>query len=161
MKYILLIAIALITVNATAQDYKREQRQGDRKESAQQLKDFSPEEIATLQSKKMALRLDLSEAQQKEVKAFNLLQAKTRKSNMEARNTMQKERKGDKPSKEERFNIANSRLDHKLATKAKMKTILNNEQYEKWQKSNAMKGRQKNMNHKKQEQQKRNQKQRN
>ena len=128
MKYIFLIAIALITVNATAQDYKREQRQGDRKERAHQLKDFSPEEIATLQSKKMALRLDLSEAQQKEVKAFNLSQAKTRKANMEARNNMQKGRKGDKPLKEERFNRANRQLDHKLATKAKMKTILKNEQ---------------------------------
>lgn len=150
MKNVLLIAIALITVNVTAQKQKRERQHEDRKERLNQLKDFSPEEIATLQSKKMALHLDLSNSQQKEIKAISLENAKARKIQMEAHEKKRKEGKREKLTKEDRFNRANNQLDRKLATKAKMKTILNKEQYEKWEHGNATKGK-----HKAQKQKKR------
>jgi len=137
MKHILLIAIALITVNATAQEHRREKKQGDRKERAHQLKDFSPEEVATLQTKRMALQLDLTETQQKELQAFHLDQAKSRKSDMEARKKMHEEGNETKPTKEERFNRINDQLDNKLAAKAKMKNVLNKEQYEKWERAHS------------------------
>lgn len=63
MKKLLLIAIALITVNATAQEGKRERQNKGEHERVQQFKDFSPEEVATLQTKKMTLHLDLTDAQ--------------------------------------------------------------------------------------------------
>ena len=155
MKRIVLIAIALITVNATAQGQKGERQHEARKENAQHLNDFSPEEIATLQTKKMALRLDLTEAQQKEIKVIHFDQAKARKTEMEARNKMREENIETKLSKDDRFNRANSQLDKKLAEKAKMKSILSKEQFEKWERGNIMKGKQRTKMGKKEGQQKR------
>ena len=141
MKKLLLIAIALITVNATAQERKRETSNRGERERVQQFKDFSPEEIATLQTKRMALALDLNEAQQKQIQAIHLDQAKARKAEMEARKKMHEEGKAEQPSKENRFNRVNSQLDKKLATKTKMKSILSKEQFEKWERQNSLKGR--------------------
>jgi protein CpxP len=141
MKKLLLIAIALITVNATAQEGKRERQNKGEHERVQQFKDFSPEEVATLQTKKMTLHLDLTDAQQKQIQAILLEQAKARKSKMEARKKMHEEG-GEKPSKEDRFNRANEQLDSRIALKSKMKNILSTEQFEKWERRNAMKGKQ-------------------
>lgn len=139
MKKLILIAIALITVNATAQEDKREQNErprGDRMERTDFLKDLSPDEIATLQTKKMALHLDLTEAQQKEIHAIHFEQAKVRKTDMESRKRL------NEKDKNERFKRANDQLDTKLAAKSKFKKILNKEQYEKWERGNTMKGKQ-------------------
>jgi hypothetical protein len=160
MKHLVFIAVALITVHATAQEQKKERQHKDRTERVNQLKDFSPEEIATLQTKKMALRLDLTKAQQREIQALNLEQAKARKAQMEARKKMREDGKSTKPTKEERFNRVNHQLDAKLATKAKLKTILNKEQFEKWERGNAMKGKQKHKMTKQKGQQKKLQKRR-
>jgi protein CpxP len=141
MKKLLLIAIALITVNATAQGPKGNRVEKDQKERTQQVQDFSPEEIATLQTKRMALELGLNEAQQKQIQTIHLEQAKARKTEMEARKKMRDGSKEVKLSKGERFNRVNSQLDEKLATKTKMKSILTKEQFEKWERQNAMKGR--------------------
>ena len=70
MKHILLIAIALFTLNATAQQQKPQQKQGDRTERPQRInkfKDFTPEQMAELKTKKMTLDFDLTEAQKKEI----------------------------------------------------------------------------------------------
>ena len=80
MKKILVIAIALISLQGVAQERQREHRKEDRKERPQTLKDLTPEQAATLQTKKMALHLDLSEAQQKEIYQLNLANAKERPS---------------------------------------------------------------------------------
>jgi hypothetical protein len=149
MKKLLLIAIALITVNATAQERKRERQNKGEHERVQQFKDFSPEEVATLQTKKMTLHLDLTDAQQKQIQAIHLEQAKARKSKMEARKKMHEEG-GEKPSKEDRFNRANEQLDSRIALKSKMKNILSTEQFEKWERGNAMKGKQRTKMRKKQ-----------
>jgi len=150
MRKLLLIAIALITVNATAQEQKRERQQKDRKEKSQHSRDFSPEEIAILQTKKMTLQLDLTEAQQKEIRAIHLEQAKARKTEMETRKKKHEEGDTTQPSKEDRFNRANSQLDKKIAVKAKMKSILNKEQFEKFERNAAKRGKQKTMKRKKQ-----------
>lgn len=141
MKKLLLIAIAIITVNATAQERKRERQNQGEHERVQQFKDFSPEEVATLQTKKMTLHLDLTDAQQKQIQAIHLEQAKVRKSKMEANKKMHEEGR-EKPSKEDRFNRANEQLDSRIALKSKMKNILSTEQFEKWERGNAMKGKQ-------------------
>jgi hypothetical protein len=139
MKKLILIAIALITVNATAQEQKREQQHSGEHQNAKQFTDFSPEEVATLQTKKMALHLDLTEAQQKQIQAIHLEQAKARKAEIEIAKKMRDEQKEGVPSTEERFNRVNKQLDSRIAFKAKMKDILNKEQFEKWEKSNVMK----------------------
>jgi len=142
MKKLLLIAIALITVNATAQEQKREGQRKGRMEKAQYFKDFSPEEMATLQTKKLALDLDLTETQQQKIQAIHLEQAKARKTEMEARKKTRTEGKKEIATKDDRFKRANSQLDKKLAMKAKMKDILSKEQFEKWEINNTRKERQ-------------------
>ena len=63
----MLIAIALLTLNATAQD---------RKNRNDSLKDLSAEEVATLRTKKLTLHLDLNESQQAAVKTLMFEEAK-------------------------------------------------------------------------------------
>lgn len=140
MKKILVIAIALISLQGVAQERQREHRKEDRKERPQTLKDLTPEQAATLQTKKMALHLDLSEAQQKEIYQLNLANAKERESKMEA---VKKMRESDeKPSKEAHYDMMNERLDNQIAQKKQLKSILTKEQFEKLEKGDKMKQRQ-------------------
>lgn len=115
MKKLVLIAIALISLQAVAQNQDKKQ-----------MDTFSPEEMATIQTKKMTLLLDLNESQQMAIQKINLENAIARKARMEARNS-------EKPSPENRAESVNTRLDQRIAMNAKMKKILNDEQYAKWE----------------------------
>ncbi len=125
MKKVLLIVTLLVGFTAMAQRGPHGSDRGT--------KDLTPEQMATLQTKKMTLALDLTEAQQEKVKALHLENAKMRKAKMEERKA-QKEDGEKKPTAEERYARSNDRLDHQIAHKAEMKNILSSEQYEKWQK---------------------------
>lgn len=131
MKRIMLIALALISIQAIAQERRGEHRKGDRKERAHMMKDLTPEQIATLQTKKMALRLDLTEAQQKEIYKINLANSKERKAKIEEIKKLREN--NEKPSKEDRYNMMNGRLDKQIAMKKKMKSILSEEQYKRFE----------------------------
>ena len=141
MKKIFLIALALVTIQVSAQNKKQEFRKGDKMERGQRMSDFTPEEMAQLQTKKMTLDLDLTKAQQKQIEKINLENAKERKAKMDARQAKMKDGKGEKPSKEERLKMMNERLDKQLEVKQKMKQVLNAEQFEKWEKNHAQKNR--------------------
>ncbi len=132
MKKLMLIAIALISLQGIAQEKRGDHRKGDRNERPQTLKNLNPEEAATLQTKKMTLHLDLSEAQQKEIYKVNLANAKERKAKTEPARKMREN--GEKPSKEDRYNLMNERLDKQIAQKKQMKSILTKEQFEKLEK---------------------------
>ncbi|MGM5468647.1 hypothetical protein ACS386_00075 [Flavobacteriaceae bacterium LMO-SS05] len=135
MKKVLIILLALVTLQVTAQDKKKalhKDGSGDRMEA---LKDLSPEEMATLQTKKMTLHLDLTVDQQKKIQALNLNEAKLRKTKMDERRAMRERGEKKTLTKEEKLNMMNSRLDHQIARKQKMKSILNAEQYTKWEAS--------------------------
>ena len=133
MKKLILIAIAFIGLQATGQQQRKQGlNNGDRGEKMMNL---SPEEMATLQTKKMILALDLNESQQKEIQKINLENATIRKAHMAERKVKREE--GAAPSKEERLKMMNAMLDHKIEMKAKMKTILNEEQFDKWEKAQA------------------------
>jgi hypothetical protein len=132
MKKLLLIALAFMALQATAQERQRMHQNDSKKERAHKFKDLTPEEAATLQTKKMALHLDLTEVQQAKIHALNLENAKMRKAKMEARKAMKEDEDFVKPTKEERLKMKNERLDNQIARKQKMKAILNAEQYEKW-----------------------------
>ena len=133
MKKLFLIALALVTIQVSAQNKKQGTRNGDRTEKGQRMSDFTPEEMAQLQTKKMTLDLDLTASQQKQIEKLNLENAKTRKSKMEARQANRKDGKGEKLNKEERLARMNERLDNQMEMKAKMKKILNDEQFTKWE----------------------------
>ncbi len=141
MKKLILIALALVTIQVSAQNKKQGERRGDPMERGQRMSDFTPEEMAQLQTKKMALALDLTEAQQKKIEKLNLENAKERKAKMEARQAEMRDGKGEKPSKEERLKMMNERLDKQIEMKDKMKKILDDEQLEKWEKNHAQKQR--------------------
>lgn len=135
MKKVILIVLALITIQVSAQDRKQEFRKGERKERVNKFEDFSAEEIAELQTKRMTLDLDLTSSQQKQIQKLNLENATERKAKMEERQSKMM-KKGEKPSKEGRLKMMNERLDKQIEMKEKMKKILNEKQFEKWEKIN-------------------------
>jgi len=126
--------MALVAMQITAQEGKREHKQRDKQERTQRFKDFTPEQIAKLQTKKMALKLDLTEAQQRDIKKINLANAKERKAKREEFKLKREKNNDEKLSKEERFNFMNGRLDKQISNKKEMKRILSKEQFEKFEK---------------------------
>ena len=63
MKKLFLVALALFTLQSFAQEPPKEMERTSKKERRQNMKDLSPEEQATLSTKKMTLALDLNEKQ--------------------------------------------------------------------------------------------------
>ncbi|MCF8274596.1 MAG: hypothetical protein K9I95_12270 [Flavobacteriaceae bacterium] len=133
MKKLILIAIAMIAIQVSAQDSK-ERPNKERSAKMEKLQDVTPEEMASLQTKKMTLQLGLNESQQKEIQKINLENAKDRKAKMEARKAQKANGTITKPSKEEQLKMMNERLDNQIEMKEKMKKILNDEQFAKWEK---------------------------
>ena len=132
MKNLILIAVAFLAIQVTAQEHRSNRERGHKMMS------LSADEIATLQTKKMTLHLDLNESQQVKIHKMNLENAKAKKAYMKKRKAKKESSETvEKPSKEERFKMANKKLDYQIATKQKMKDILNKEQYEKWEKAQA------------------------
>ncbi len=111
------------------------QKEGHRHQKGH-MSDLSPEQMATLQTKKLTLALDLNEAQQKQVQQLHLEQAQLRKAKRSEQGESEEGETGARPTKEERYERHLSRLDAMMAHKAKMKSVLSAEQYEKWEKLN-------------------------
>lgn len=137
MKKLFLIALALVTLQVSAQ-HKRE---GDKKgEKMERMNDYTPEQIAELQTKKMTLHLDLNEAQQQKVMALNLQNATDRKAMIEAKKQMAKKSDDQEMSKEDKLKMKNDMLDKQIAMKQKMKDILDEKQYAKWEEMMSKRG---------------------
>ncbi len=96
---------------------------------------LTPEQVAALQTKRMTLALDLTQAQQEQVQKLHLENARLRKEKMEKIKKERDEARGKDLNSDERFSRESERLDHMIALKASMKKILNGEQFEKWEKS--------------------------
>jgi periplasmic protein CpxP/Spy len=141
MKKLVLIVMALVAMQVTAQEQRREHKQRDKQERSQRFKDFTPEQIAELQTKKMALRLDLTEAQQRDIKKIHLANAKERQAKREEQKLKREKNNGEKLSKEERYDIMNERLDKQISNKKEMKRILSKEQFEKFERNLNLKQR--------------------
>lgn len=134
MKKIIAIAIALISLQGIAQDRRQF---ADRMERPHKMNDLTPEQAATLHTKKMTLHYDLTKSQQDEIYKLNLENAKARKDMMAAMKTKKESGEWQKPSSEERYKMMNDRLDHQIAVKTKMKSILTKEQFSKWEDTQA------------------------
>lgn len=100
------------------------------------MKDMTPEQVATLKTKRMTLALDLSSAQQKEIQKLNFENAREREALMLERRAKKEKAEESKPSADERFDFQNERLDRMIAHKGKMKEILSEEQFQKWERLN-------------------------
>ncbi len=132
MRKVVIAMMLLVGVTALAQ-------RGDRNRQAG-MKDLSPEQMATLQTKKATLALDLTEAQQTQMKAVFMENAKMRKARMEEKQAQKEGGDATKPTSEERYAMANQRLDRQIAQKEKIKQILSEEQMEKWEKIQHRRG---------------------
>lgn len=136
-KILTVLALALTTVTAFAQHRKGNMHKKDRMEK---LADYTPQEIAQLKTKRLTLALDLTPQQQAQIQPLILQQATEHKAKMEERKALKEKGDLEKPSKEQRLAMMNERLDKQIAHKAKMKQILNEEQYQRFEKITARKG---------------------
>ncbi len=128
MKKIMIAMLVIASCSAVAQE---EHRHGP----GHSEDPLTPEQVATLQTKRMTLALDLTQAQQEEVQKFHLENARLRKEKKEARKEERNKESAKVLSADERFSRESERLDHMIASKEKMKKILNEEQFEKWEKA--------------------------
>lgn len=135
MKKVAIVLMLMVGMTAMAQKGPRGGDQG--------MKDLSAEQMATLQTKKMTLALDLSKAQQEKIMALQLEKAKARKAKMEERKAAKEDADRKKSTSEERYAMQNERLDQMIAQKAEMKKILSADQYTKWEKMHHGKGKHK------------------
>ncbi len=94
---------------------------------------LTPEQVAILQTKRMTLALDLTQAQREKVQEFHLENARQRQEKMEARKEERDNKSKKDFSAEERFQRQSERLDRMIADKKKMKGILTPDQFEKWE----------------------------
>lgn len=131
--------MTLGAMQVTAQKQNRDYQKSEKQGKHQRFKDFTPEEVATLQTKKMTLRLDLTEAQQKEIQKLNLANTEKRSARREASKLNKEKRNGEKLSKEKRLNMMNGRLDKQISNKKEMKRILSKEQFEKFESNQKLK----------------------
>ncbi|WP_457611155.1 hypothetical protein [Lutibacter sp.] len=92
---------------------------------------FTPDQIATLQTKRMALNLDLDKNQQEAIFNLKKEQAITRQAMRKA--MLEQKLNGTSPTSEEIFQLKSSRLDRMQQNKIAMQKILNQEQFSKWQ----------------------------
>ncbi len=132
MKKVIVVLLCMASMSAIAQ--RGERHQGSA------MNDMTPEQTATLKTKKMTLALDLTDVQQKQIQTLNLENAKTRKAAMEKRKALKENGDTKKPTSDEHYAMKNERLDRMIAQKAEMKDILSQEQYDKWEKMAQRKG---------------------
>lgn len=103
------------------------------KGNRESMKDLTPEQMATLQTKKMTLTLDLNDSQQVKFKDIMLKEATERKAKRAERDANKNEERQELTA-EQRYERGNARLDKQIAHKKEMKNLLNAEQFAKWEK---------------------------
>ena len=131
MRKLILASLFLSGITAMAQDHNRKEGRG-------YMADLSPEQMATLHTKRMTLALDLTEEQQSKIQDMFTKNAAERKAKMEAHKA--KKEKGETLTDDEKFELENNRLDKAIAHKEEMKSVLNDEQYDKWVKMREKRG---------------------
>lgn len=130
MKKLILLAALVISSAIFGQGNHSDKKEHSRKGKMEHLKDLSPEQLATLKSKKMTLVLNLSTKQQNSIYNLQLKHAKKRKEQQ-----LKKKNRSEKPklSSDEKFNLMNKNLDSKIAYKKQLQEILSEKQFQKWE----------------------------
>lgn len=138
MKKISLILILMLSISTFAQERKQERKQDHKMDKVE----MSADEMATLRTKKMAIKLDLTADQQTRLKTLFTEEANYKKTTMAQHREMKKD---TATWNKNQFAIRNARLDHQKEMQDKIKTILTPEQFETWKASSDRSG--KKMNH--------------
>lgn len=126
MKKLIAVLVLAVGFTVTTQAQKENKRQK-----------LTVEQQTELQVKKLTLKLDLTEAQQNQIKPLIAKQVAKRQEMRVKRKAMKESDK--KPTAEERYEMKNKMLDKQIAFKAEMKRILNEQQYERFEKMSARK----------------------
>lgn len=122
MKKVAVIVILMLGFTLTTQAQKK-----------QKFEKLSLEQRTELRIKQMTLALDLTPTQANQIKPLIAEQVKERK---EMRKKHKELRKSDKkPTADERYAMKMAKLDKQIAFKNKMKQVLNEKQYEKFEKT--------------------------
>ena len=128
MKKLLTVLVLAVGFTVTTQAQK-----GDKGKREQ----LTVEQQTELEVKKMTLKLDLTEAQQNQIKPLIAKKVAERKEMWTKRKAMKES--DSKPSSEERYAMKTKMLDKQIAYKTEMKRILNEQQYERFEKMAARK----------------------
>ena len=128
MKKVIIAALLLV---GTATFAQQENKKNSKRE---QVENLTPEQRNQLHLKRMTLDLGLNESQQKEMRKIIAEQSVKREAAMAERKANQE--KDVKPTADQRFAKKNQMLDDEIATNAKVKKILNPDQFDKWKKKN-------------------------
>ena len=144
MKNLVMIAVLIFGFNLMAQNPQLDKRE-HKKEMHQKMSDLTPEQVAAIRTKQMTLHLDLNKSQQLQIEKMELERAKKRKEKMATR------KKRNELTADEIAANKMEMLDDKIATKKMLKSILTEDQFQKWEKSVHKKGEHKKGNHFKKE----------
>jgi len=125
MKKLIIVALLIVGMTSFAQESKQ-------KPQRTQMEQLNPEQRNQLRLKRLTLDLDLNASQQKEMSKIIAEQSAKKEVAMAERKAIKNA--GKKLTPDERFAKQNKMLDGKIAMKARMKKILNPEQFEKWDK---------------------------
>lgn len=121
MKKLFVVALLVVGLTTFAQE---KGKRGD-------FKEMTPEKRTEMQVKKMTKDLDLNEKQQKEVKELLNAQKEDRAEMIEKRKEIKET--AEKATKEQRAEMKAKMDKKKEAIDAKMKSILTDDQYKKWE----------------------------
>ncbi|SHH03019.1 magnesium transporter CorA family protein [Winogradskyella jejuensis] len=124
MKKLLILALSLCTFLGFAQQNNPEKKKALMERLT---KSRTPQERAEIQAKQLTLKLDLSEQQQTQVLDILTSHYAEGEGKIDANKKNRKEMSDD-----DRHKMQTERLDAQIALKAKMKDILNDEQYAKY-----------------------------
>lgn len=120
MRTVISILVFTFFLNANAQE-----------KNLQELRpQFSPEQIAELQTKKMELEYELNDKQRKEIYNLNRELARKRQENLEEMKARKAENKA--LTSNEKYQKELNRLDEQKKHQTEMKRILGDEKYKTW-----------------------------
>lgn len=125
MKKLIVAALLIVGMTSFAQE-------NDKMQKRDETERMTPEQRDQLHLKKLASELNLDANQQQEMARIIADRSAKREAMITARKA-QKE-KGVKPTADERFKTENEKLDYQTAEKAKIKKLLNAEQFAKYEK---------------------------
>lgn len=120
-----LVATLMLSIGILTISFAQEDKRGE-------VEKMTLEQKTELRLKKMILKLDLSSKQANQIKPLLLEKNRECKAMKDRRKSLEKS--GKKLTADERFAIKNAQLDKKIAFKREMKRILNEKQYEKFEK---------------------------
>lgn len=123
MKKLAIVLVAVFAISLTVKAQKKGKKSFEK---------LTPEQKTALAIKKMTLKLDLTPNQVSQIKPLLAKRAEERKIMKKKRKTLKEN--GKRLTKDERFELKSKKLDAMIAFKNELRQILNEKQFEKFEK---------------------------